>query len=185
MKIKIRDARCAFFHAITPRFKNDAGEDTYNLHTILPPGHPGIQQVEEAMAAAAKEKWGEKGPATLAQLKAGGRVCLRDGATMAEYEGFEGNLFVSASNTSRPSVRDYDGVTEIQAMDGRVYSGARVHVILDIWAQDNAKGGKRINAKLLGVQRYRDADAFAPGAAATDGDFEPEEPEDLSVNGLT
>lgn len=43
--------------------------------------------------------------------------------------------------------------------------------MLEFWAQDN-KFGKRVNATLMGVQFFRDGDAFSGGGAASDDDFD-------------
>ena len=54
---------------------------------------------------------------------------------------------------------------------GRPYAGCYVNAVLEFWAQDN-KFGKRVNATLMGVQFFRDGDAFSGGGAASDDDFD-------------
>ena len=71
--------------------------------------------------------------------------------------GFATNLYENVN------VHDFgiDGLTEA---DGLVYSGCYVNARVELWVQDNANG-KRINAKLLGIQFVRDGDAFGAGSA--------------------
>ncbi|WP_155814796.1 ssDNA-binding protein, partial [Serratia symbiotica] len=105
------------------------------------------------------------GPTLRSTLK----ICLHDGDEKAEYEGYPGNKFFSASNKARPRIVDRDNTILVQA-DGRPYAGCYVNAVIDIWAQDN-KFGKRINASLGGVQFYQDGDAFAGGGIASEDDF--------------
>ena len=46
-----------------------------------------------------------------------------------------------------------------------------MNVSLELWAQDN-NYGKRVNATLMGVQFFRDGDAFAGGGVASEEDFD-------------
>jgi len=93
---------------------------------------------------------------------------LHDGDAKAEYEGFEGNKFVSARAKVRPTVFDQQR-QELSEADGKPYSGCYVNASIELWAQDNSFG-KRINAQLRGVQFLRDGDAFAGGSRPADAD---------------
>ena len=119
----------------------------------------------------AKEKWGTKADQVFKQMKAGDKLCLHDGDTKAQYEGFEGMMFVSSRTKTRPLTlgggpNKKDPVVE---SDGVLYSGCYVNAVIELWAQDN-QFGKRINAQLGGVQFYRDGDAFSGGGSAADED---------------
>ena len=93
---------------------------------------------------------------------------MHDGDSKAEYEGFEGNFFISSRAKVRPSV--FDGQRqELTQADGKPYSGCYVNASIELWAQDNSFG-KRINAQLRGVQFLRDGDAFAGGGQPADAD---------------
>jgi hypothetical protein len=126
------------------------------------------------MVEAAKAKWGDKWEETFRSLKAANKLCLHDGDEKSEYKGYEGNLFINATNEVRPLVLGGgpDGRAPLSAADGKPYSGCYVNAVVDIWAQLN-EYGKRINASLLGVQFLRDGERLSGGQTAAADDFEP------------
>jgi len=98
------------------------------------------------------------------------KYCLKDGDDV-EYEGFEGNFSLKASNSKRPTVinRNREPLT---ADDNEIYGGCYVNAIVDFWAQNN-NYGKRINANLLGVQFVKHGEPFGEGGgSAGANDFE-------------
>jgi hypothetical protein len=169
MKVILKNVRLAFpaiFEA-----KSVAGEEpAFSASFILPPDHTGIAEINVAIEAVAKEKWGAKTAETLKALRAKGHVCLHDGDEKVEYDGFEGNMYVSTRSKTRPLVLDRDK-SPLTASDGRPYGGCQVVASLELWAQDN-NFGKRVNAQLKGVQFYADGDAFSGGAPADESDFD-------------
>ena len=182
--VMLRNVRGAFLHVHRPQVDADSGKESYGGSFLMEPDTAetaeNIAKVDAAMKAAASEKWGAKAPDVYKSLKAGGRVCLRDGDTKAEYEGFAGTMFVSASNSSKPTLVDRvkDSSTgkprRLEESDGKSYSGARYNVKIEVWAQDN-KFGKRINASLMGLQFWEDGPRFGGGAVASEDDFDAEE----------
>lgn len=97
------------------------------------------------------------------------KLCLRDGDE-ASYDGYAGCMSLKASNQTRPLIIDRDK-TPLAEEDGKPYGGCYVNAMVELWAQSNAYG-KRINAKLLGVQFYKDGEAFSSGNKASADDFE-------------
>lgn len=98
------------------------------------------------------------------------RVCLRDGSEKADTPGYgDGVMFVSARTDKRPPVvnRDMSPLTED---DGRPYAGCYVNATVEIWAQDNLYG-RRINAKLRGVQFVKDGEEFGAGHVDANREF--------------
>lgn len=174
MKVVLSGARLAFAKIWEPETFNGQGEPATNASFIFDPkAQKGeVEKIIKAINEVAKEKWGAKAADVLKTLKAKGDVCLHDGATKAEYDGFDGMVFISARNKARPVVVDKDKSPLTQA-DGKPYNGCYVNVSLDIWAQDNGYG-KRINAKLLAIQFKEDGEAFGGGAGYSDDDFEVE-----------
>lgn len=162
----IKNARVAFPNLFTP----DAKFGKYGAQLIIEPNNPALAAIEAEIEAVAAAKWGAKAEGILKTLRATGKVCLKDGDTKAEYEGFEGNMVLSSGNTKRPTVvnRDRSPVTED---DGIVYAGCYVNAIVSIWAQDN-EFGKRINASLDGMQFVKDGDSFGGGNVASASQFE-------------
>ncbi|MDE2097499.1 MAG: DUF2815 family protein [Patescibacteria group bacterium] len=170
MKIMLKNVRLAFPALWRPAKIKGSGDGPpkYNCCGLLPRNHPQLAELKGAMKSAAVEKWGAKADAIYKACVAAQKICLRDGDSKPDYDGFEGNFFVSASCATRPSVFDRDK-TELNESDGKPYAGCYVNLSLEIWAQDN-EWGKRINAQLRGVQFVRDGDAFTAGAKAADAD---------------
>jgi hypothetical protein len=170
MLVKIKNGRVAFPNLFEARSFQGEGDPAYSASIILEKTNPSIKEIEKTIIAVAKEKWGDKSAAMLKDLKAKDKLPLHDGDSKTEYEGFPGNVYVSARNKSRPLVIDRDK-TPLTKEDGRPYGGAICNVNVDIWAQEN-QFGKRINATLVGVQFVKDADAFSGAAPATVEDFD-------------
>lgn len=170
MKFKLNNVRPAFPAFYKPKAVNSEGEPRFNGLFIMPPDHPQLDELRKTIKQVAKEKWGEKWETIYGQLEKKLLICLHDGAEKAEYEGFPGNFFLSASNKARPTVLDRDRSPLVES-DGRPYAGCYVNVVVDIWAQDN-NFGKRINASLSGVQFLRDGDAFTGGGVAAPDEFD-------------
>lgn len=173
--------RLSFEHVFTPSSSNGS-EPVYSASILMPKGAPEVKKVEDEMMRVATEKWGAKGKDVLAKLVRENRVCLRDGSTK-DYDGYDGMMFVSARNPSRPSVFNKK-CEPITKEDGLIYSGCYVNARIEIWAQDNPKGGRRINCKLVGLQFAKDGDAFGSGSGpAKASDFEVIEDDEPSDDG--
>ncbi|MFI9652817.1 ssDNA-binding protein [Guyparkeria halopsychrophila] len=178
MKVMLKNARLAFSQNLfKPGKMNEDDTPAYSASLILDPENNAedIKKVEEALAAAAKEKWGAKADAMLTKLRSADKLALHDGDTKADYDGFAGNLFVSARSKTRPTVVDRDRSPLTEA-DGRPYAGCYVNAQVEIWPMDNGFG-KRINAQLRGVQFVADGEAFAGGGVAAADEFDELEPE--------
>ena len=168
MSFMLKDVRLAFPAIFEP--KSVQGEDpAFSATFILPPDHPQMDELNAAIEAVAKEKWGAKAPEILKAIRAKGNTCLHSGDEKAQYDGFDGNFYISARNKVRPTVLDRDK-SPLVAADGRPYGGCFVNASLELWAQDN-NFGKRINASLKGLQFVRDGDAFSGGGAADPDEF--------------
>lgn len=170
MKIKLSNVRLSFPDLFVAKAIEDSAP-AFGAAFLLNPTDPQVKTINAAIAQVAKDKWGAKADAVLKQMKATDKVCLHDGDTKAQYDGYEGMLFVSSRSQTRPLVIDRDK-SPLTAEDGKPYSGCYVNCSLELWAQDN-KFGKRINAQVGGVQFYKDGDAFSGGGSAADeGDFD-------------
>ena len=152
---------------------NDPGaKPRVGASLLIPLDHPQIPEIKAKMLAVAKEKWKDKGQAMYNGAEKADKLALHDGDTKAQYDGFPGNLFLSANSqeNARPTVINSDR-TPLTAKDGKIYAGCYVNVSVDFWVQDNSYG-KRINAQLRGVQFLRDGDSFSAGRPAEADDFE-------------
>lgn len=171
MKLTLPNVRLAFPAIFEPTVVGDSDKPAFGAAFIFPPGHPSEKAIKDACISVAKEKWGAKWEAIYKGIEKADKLCIHDGDTKAQYDGYEGNLFVNARNPSRPSIKDRDGVTPLVQADGKPYAGCYVYAFIEIYAQDN-KYGKRINATLRGIQFFKDGDAFSGSAPAQDNEFE-------------
>lgn len=171
MKIKLTNVRLSFPDLFEAKAVNGEGKPAFAASFLIEPTDPQIKTINAAIAAVAKDKWGAKADAVLKQMRAADKVCLHDGDTKAQYQGYEGMMFISSRSQTRPLVIDRDK-SPLTSEDGKPYSGCYVNCSLELWAQDNSFG-KRINAQLGGVQFNTDGDAFSGGGSAADeGDFD-------------
>lgn len=170
MKLKLSNVRLAFPTLWEAKTVNGEGKPAFSATFLLDPADPQVKVINKAIDQVGAEKWGAKAAAILAAARKADKVCLHDGDLKATYDGFAGNLYVSARNPVRPLVLGADK-TPLAEADGKPYAGCYVNVSLELWAQDN-NYGKRVNATLLGVQFFRDGDAFAGGGVASEDDFD-------------
>lgn len=170
-QVKLQDVRLAFAQIWEAKPFQPGSPAKFNASFLFDPKHPAAKLIEAAIKETAKEKWADKVDAVLAQIKGiPNKFCFRNGNTKPDYDGFPGNLFISASNKTRPTIIDRNRSPLTQA-DGRPYSGCFVNAVLDVWAQDN-QYGKGIQCSLLGIQFLRDGDAFSGAGVATEDDFD-------------
>lgn len=176
-EVMLNDVRISFVNALfeAKRVQNQ-GEAKFSASFIFPPSHPAVAAIKKAMQAAAEAKWGQKAGEVFVALKAGNKICLRDGDSKPEYEGYKGNQFITASNKIAPLVID-GNKSPLTAASGKPYAGCYVNAKVEIWAQEN-QYGKRINASLKGVQFLRDGPRLSGGGVASADEFEaiPEAP---------
>lgn len=185
-KVHLKDVRISFANIFEAKQVNGQGDPKFSAAFLFAKDSPNKQVVVDAMVAAAKEKWGDaptdvtmpdktvvkkpKWEVVFLALKAGDKLCLHDGDAKSDNDGYAGNLFINASNKTRPLVIGPQR-EPLVAADGKPYSGSYVNAIVEIWPQDN-QFGKRINASLLGVQFLRDGERLAGGGVAAADDFE-------------
>jgi len=170
MKIKLNNVRLAFPVLFEAKTVNGEGKPAFSASFLIDPKDPQVKTINQAIEQVAKDKWGAKADAVLKQMQAQDKLCLHDGDLKEMYDGFPGNLYVSARAPARPLVIDKDKNPLTEA-DGKPYAGCYVNASVELWPQDN-NYGKRINASLRGVQFLRDGDAFAGGGAASPDDFD-------------
>lgn len=175
MKVHLNNVRLGFPSLFEPT-SIEGSEPKYNCKPIIPADHPQVAELDKAMRAVAKEKWGAKADGVFDNLVKTGKkpeVAFvkeayknRDGDP---YDGYEDNYYLTCSNAARPTVIDRDR-SPLTAADGKPYSGCYVNLIVEFWAQDN-KWGRAVRCTLKGVQFVKDGDAFSGGAPASVDDF--------------
>lgn len=92
------------------------------------------------------------------------------------YDGYEGNWYVSANNAKQPKLigRDKRPLTEA---DGILYSGCYVNAIITLWYQpagtkNNNPVPHAVYASLEAIQFLKDGEAFGAAGVDVDEDFE-------------
>jgi hypothetical protein len=179
-KVFLKNVRIAFAHDLwvaTNKSDDPNAPPKYGCTFLLDPANPLVIEINKAIEAAAQEKWGAKAAVTLKALRATEKAALRDG-DLKTYAGYPGNLYVSCSNTIRPTIIDTDK-TQLAQADGKPYSGCFVNASVEFWAYDvQTKSGpaKGISCSVLGVQFSKDGEKFGSGSSAAD----PDEFEDIS-----
>lgn len=177
MKIKLTNVRLSFAQLFEAKTVNGEGKPAFSASFLINPNDPQVAMINEAIETVAKDKWGVKADAQLKVMRTADKTCLHSGDLKANYDGFEGMLYVSSRNTLRPLVIDVDK-TPLLAEHGKPYSGCYVNASVELWAQDN-NYGKRVNATLMGVQFFKDGESFSGGGVADADDFD-----DLSADDL-
>lgn len=176
-RLTLRRVRLAFPNIFTMGSVGD-GEPAYGARFIIPPDHPQVKELDDAVAAAAKDKWGEKADTVLKMLIKDNRVAFLkedycNKKTGEPFDGFAGNFSLGARNGGdtplKPSTLGADN-QPITSEDGLIYGGAFVDASVEIYGQDN-QYGRRINCNLRGVRFVGHGDAFGGGTKATADDF--------------
>jgi len=177
MKLRLNNVRLAFPALFEAKTVNGDGKPSFSAVFLINKQDPQVKTIMQAIDQTAKERWGARAESILKTLRAQDKTALHDGDSDAkkDYDGFAGNLYLSARNSARPMVVNHD-VTPLVESDGKPYGGCYVNASVEFWAQDN-KYGKRVNATLRGVQFLADGDAFTGGGCASADEFD-----DLSVN---
>lgn len=177
--IYLNNVRLSFPHLVEPQPKPDGGS-SYNAEFIMPQAHPSFAQFMARVSAIAVTKWGEHATNILNLANQdrkkrcyGAGSEKINGKTFKPYDGYEGNVYITAGNSDRRpqiikadgSAVDPDNAMEAQQLTRKMYGGCRVNVAVKPWLQDN-KHGKAVRCELVAVQFAGDDTAF--GEAATD-----------------
>ncbi len=171
-RMMLKNVRLAFPALWEAETVNGEGKPSFSAALLLDPEHPQVGEIRQRMLAVANDKWKDKGASVYKALEKSDKLALHDGDAKSNYDGFPGNLYVSAAaqEGARPAIIDGQR-RQLTPKDGKPYAGCYVNVSLEFWAQDNAYG-KRINAQLRGVQFLRDGDAFSAARPADADEFE-------------
>lgn len=173
-----------------PKYKANFLIPKSSNHDYDPDTHPqNMTKLKTAAEQVKADKWGKNIP----KLKPD-RVCVRDG-DLEDWEGYESTYYVSANNGNQPVMVDrtkdangkWNELTKENGGPRKLYSGAWVNAIVRIWAQDDPKYGKRLNASVESVQFLKHGDAFAAGKPVDPNekfdDIDEEEADDLVDSG--
>lgn len=167
-EVTLKNVRLSFEHIFRAQAnkKNPEARPKFNAAFLIDKksGKANIEAMDDAIAAAMDKKWGKNHP----KLK-DEKFCMRDGDE-EDYDGYQGCMYVTASNYKRPTVIDRYK-SPLTEEDGKPYSGCYVNAVVRVWAQDN-EHGKRVNSSLEAVQFVKDGDAFGAPPVDIDRHFE-------------
>lgn len=176
-RFRLNNVRIAFAKLFKAEQYEGQGSFRCGAAFILPPTHPQFKQVEKAITAAADTKWKDKAAARLAGARKKNKVALFEGDDKAKYDGFAGNYYVSANcrggeteeEAEKPTVYTADKVKVTKASESPIYNGCYVNALVEFYADD--RYGDGVFCRLVGVQFFKDGDAFG-SAPAREDDFD-------------
>ena len=178
--IFLSNVRLSFPHLAEPQKQvNEATGATrisYNCEFIMPQDHPGFQQFMKRYGEIALEKWKEHAQAVMGMIQNDRKTrCYGRGEEKVNkknfqpYDGYAGNVFITAGRDSAPQMIQADGTAvdpnntmAYQALARKMYGGCRVNAAVKPWAQDN-KHGRGIRCDLIAVQFAADDTPFGEG----------------------
>jgi hypothetical protein len=186
MRVLMTNATVSFAHQLyeatsfkggEPKFGSDFLENAETeVFELRPVEGGGVQRVKTTMARAmldtAEAAWPGKGKAMLMALEQS-KKCYRNGdkkvtADGDPYEDYAGCYYVTAKNKTQPTLLDA-AKNKIQDDNGTIYSGCRVNVSFDLYANTKAET-KGVFASLKGVQYVAPGDSFGGGGGKSNGD---------------
>ena len=175
-KIMLKGVTMAFPALAEPQAFGE-GDPAYGAKFPIAPGSEAHKLLEDAIKAEAREAWTDKADATLTVLEEDGKIAFakkvyRSRKTGEAYQGFDGKHYLSARNAkTQPTVYNQYGeeITSKGDIERQAFSGAKVNVSVEIWAQDN-KWGRRINCSLRGVMLTGEGENFGGGSSPASAD---------------
>lgn len=169
-KVKVRLARLAFANL----FAMDSYQ-RFSTDLLVPVGSEADKEIRAAVNEVATKAWGANAGAQLKKFMNSGDLCYKDGATKTDrdgnpWTGYEGNWALTATSKVQPLLLD-ENRNEIGETSGKLYSGAYVVAMVEVWAQTGPKY-YGVRCQLQGVQHVKDAESFGGGRRASMDDFE-------------
>ena len=167
--ITLKNVRLSFPDLFVARPFQAGDEPRYKATFLIPKGDPQIAVIKAAIAEAAEGKWGKKGAGILKAIEHNpNKNCFQDGDNK-EYDGYAGNMSVSAAGVKRPAVIDRD-TTTLSAADGKPYAGCYVNASVEFFGYET--GGNGVSANLRWVQFVKDGEGFGGGTPVSQDEFE-------------
>jgi hypothetical protein len=173
----LSNVRLSFPHLAEPQKQvNEVNGNTrisYNCEFLMPQDHPGFQQFMARYGALALEKWKEHATNVMNMILQDRKIrCFGQGSekvnkkTFQPYDGYAGNVYITAGRDSAPQMIQADGTAidpnntmAYQTLARKMYGGCRVNAAVKPWAQDN-KHGRGIRCDLIAVQFAADDTPF-------------------------
>lgn len=177
----LSNVRLSFPHLAEPQKQvNEATGATrisYNAEFIMPQDHAGFQQFMKRYADLALEKFKDHAQTVMAMIQQDRKTrCFGLGnekvnkKTFLPYDGYAGQVFITAGRDSQPQMIQADGspvdpsnTMAYQQLARKMYGGSRVNAAIKPWMQDN-KHGRGIRCDLIAVQFAGDDTPFGEGS---------------------
>lgn len=175
----IKDCRLGFPHLITPQ-ESEAGL-RYNAVLIMDPASPEWAEAMAMIGQVVSDKWGDQAQAVMNVMAVTKNLrCYGNGdekinpKTGLVYDGFPGQVFISANNKVQPNLYGQNALPLPPTANANemFVGGNNIAAIISFWAQDN-KHGRAIRAQLDGVQYIREGEHFGATGPDTDAIFQP------------
>lgn len=168
MKLNI-SVRCAYPHVFEARENNFSkdGVKKYECTGLFEPDGAVHKAIQEAMRAAADQKWGAKGERYYNE------ALENKNTRLIQKDVDLGLMKITArrrETDGAPAVVDQK-LRAIAAKQGIPYGGCWINMRIDIWAYEN-NGSRGFSATLLGIQFVRDGEALGGASAASTEGFE-------------
>ena len=178
--IYLSNVRLSFPHLAEPQrqVNEQTGKEriSYNCEFILTPDHAGFKQFMAHFASMAQDKWKEHANAVMNLINGDRRSrCFGRGEekvnkkTMQPYDGYAGNIYITAGRDQPPQMIQPDGAPvdpantmAYQALARKMYGGCRVNAAVKPWIQDN-QHGRGVRCDLVAVQFAADDAPFGEG----------------------
>jgi hypothetical protein len=179
--ILLSNVRLSFPHLAEPQRQvnesNGKERISYNCEFIMPQDHAGFQKFMATYAAMALEKWKEHAQTVMGMIQSDRKLrCFGRGEekvnkkTFQPYDGYAGNVFITAGRDSAPQMIQADGqpidptnTMGYQMLARKMYGGCRVNAAVKPWLQENSYG-RGVRCDLIAVQFAGDDGAFGEGA---------------------
>lgn len=190
--IYLSDVRLSFPNLTEPqKQRNEATGEfriSYNCELIMPRDHAGFVKFMQVFAALAAEKGKDNAAALMNMIQSDRKTrCFGAGeekikkSTFQPYDGYPGNVFLTAGSKNPPQVIQADGkpvdpanTMAYQALTRKMYGGCRVNAAVKPWWQmpnTDKKYGHGIRCDLIAIQFLRDDKPFGEGAVDASGMF--------------
>ena len=186
--IFLSNVRLSFPHLAEPQRTENKVTGTvrvaYNADFLMPEGDPGFQQFMQQYKALMVQSFAENAPVVMNMILADRKLrCFGRGEekvnkkTFKPYDGYAGNVYLSASSERPPQMIQSDGkpvdpvnTMAFQSLARKMYGGCRVNVAVKPWVQKN-QHGNGIRCDLVAVQFANDDTPFGDGAPDVSGLF--------------
>jgi len=190
--IYLSDVRLSFPNIAEPqkRVNEKTGKEriSYNAEFIMPQNHPGFAQFYKRYGEMALEKAKEHASAVMNMIQSDRKSrCFGAGdekvkkTTFVVYDGYAGNVFITAGSDRMPQIIQADGspvdpanTMAVQQMARKLYGGCRVNAAIKPWWQlPNPKEGygHGVRCDLIAVQFFKDDAPFGEGVVDASGLF--------------